>query len=322
MSANGQFIWTDSLKESIVGNIRQVFFGPDKQPKFLFATSNNIFCLDENGQHVENFPVNLPDSIRVTQLSVFNTTQKSSHRLLVSDEKGHFYMFDREGNLQTGWHPKIMESPVAAEPYHLTINGKDVVLVLQRNGYVYAFNLRGDIYPGFPVDLGTTLAAGIFVQPGKSFRQSELTVISTAGRKFTINLAGRVVRRQQLPRRSNQSVFALLPAPAGKSYIVARQEPGKVSLYDQNQKLLLEKNFITSSAKVVQYFDFGPLNRIYVLTETGPRKTYLYNYKANLIGQQPLDNELPVELRFNPETQRYTIYIAYNKILQKLVFRD
>jgi hypothetical protein len=111
-------------------------------------------------------------------------------------------------------------------------------------------------------------------------------------------------------------------APAAGSYIISRQERGKMSLYDQNGKLLLEKNFITSSRKITQYFDYGPLNKVYVLTETGPGKTYLYNYQALLIGQKPIDNKLPVSMQYNPRSQRYSLFISSGKSVQRIVFQD
>ena len=242
--------------------------------------------------------------------------------MLVTDKTGRVFMFDQVGNLQNNWSPKLLEAPLASAPQVFRINRSDVILVARQDGYIYAYNPQGSLYLGFPIDLNTDLAAGVFTQINATFRNSQVTIVSQAGEKITFNLSGQVLKREQLPQLSRRSVFELIPDLENKSYVITRQEPGKISLYDQTHKLLLERNFITSSRKLVQYFDFGPLDRIYALTETGPRKTYLYNYQAKLIGQKSLNNSLPVSIRFNNNTQIYSLHLAAGKELQRIIFRD
>jgi len=319
---NGQLIWSDSLDEAMVSPVYQVYIGPEKFAKQLFATSHHLFCLDQNGRSVENFPFNFPDTVAIKQLAVIDFQQNRDYRFLVSDQSGSLFMFDREGNMQNGWSPKVLESPLVITPQALKINGKDVILAVEQNGYIYAFNPRGEVYPGFPIDLENNLGPGVFIKTGASFGQSLFTVVTQTGQRITVNFSGKVVQRKNIPNRKRGSTYELIREPGEKSYIISKQEAGKVSLFDQNLRLLLERNFITSSRKLLQYFDFGPLNRIYVLTETGPRKTYLYTYQAKLIGQQALNNRLPVTLRFNVNTNIYTLFLAEQKELKRINFRD
>jgi len=319
---NGQIIWSDSLAEALVSPVYQVFLGAEKGAKQLFATPHHIYCLDQNGRAVENFPFNLPDTVNIQHLSVFDFQQNQDYRFLISDVSGSLFMFDAAGNLQNGWNPKVLESPLVVAPQRAKINGKDVLLVVEQNGYIYVYNPRGEVYPGFPVDLETTLSPGIFLNIGTSFAKSQFTVLTQQGQRVTLNFAGRVVQRRSVPGIKRNSTFELITEPAGKSYIISKQEAGKVSLFDQNLRLLLERNFITSSRKILQYYDFGPLNRIYALTETGPRKTYLYNYQAKLIGGQALNNRLPITLRFNANTNINALFLADDKALQRITFRD
>jgi hypothetical protein len=322
LQANGQVAWTDTLEHAISSPIYPVTFGPDKQGRYLFAAGNSIHCLSQSGRPVPNFPFNLPDSVEITRLAVLNFTHSQEPRLLIGDQSGHLFMFDMAGNLQEGWEPKSLGAPLAAVPQLYRVNGRDVVLVMLQNGYIYAFNSLGELYPGFPLNLDEPLHQPAFGEAGTSLRQTRLTVLSQKGRRLTFTLTGQVLAEQQLPTGGRGGIFELVAEPAGKSYIISRQQKGKLSLYDENLKLLLEKNFITSSRKITQYFDFGPLNRVYVLTETGPAKTYLYNYKALLIGQKPLDNKLPVTMQFNPRSQRYSVYSSFGKSVRRIVFQD
>jgi hypothetical protein len=320
--ANGEVAWTDSIEQAITSPVYPVTFGSDKQSKFLFAAGSSIHCLDQSGRPAPNFPFLLPDTVEITQLSVLDLAHSQEPRLLIGDQDGNLFMFDMAGNLQEGWGPKSLEVPLAASPQLYHVNGRDVLLVMLQNGYIYAYNSRGELYGGFPLQVEAPLQYPAFGAAGSSLRQTQLTVLSPEGLRVSFNLSGQVLAQEQLPASRPDARFELVSEPAGKSYIISRQQRGQVSLYDQNLKLLLEKNFITSSRKITQYFDFGPLNRVYVLTETGPAKTYLYNYQAKLIGQKPIDNKLPVTIQFNPRTQRYSVYNSIGKTVKRMVFRD
>ncbi|MGV3642038.1 MAG: hypothetical protein ACO1NZ_16055 [Adhaeribacter sp.] len=320
--ANGEVAWADSIEQAITSPIYPLSFGADKQHKYLFAAGSSIHCLDQNGRPVPNFPFHLPDSVEIAHLALLSFSHSQEPRLLIGDQGGNLFMFDMAGNLQPGWGPKKLEAALAATPQLYQVNGRDVLLVMQQNGYVYAFNSRGEPYPGFPFNLDEPLQQAAFGSAGTSLRSTQLTVLSTTGVKVSFNLAGQVLNRVQLPANRSDARFELLAEPEGKSYILSRQERGKTSLYNESGKLLLEKNFITSSPRLVQYFDFGPFNRVYVLTETGPAKTYLYNYQAQLIGNKPIDNRLPVAMQYNPRSERYSLYNLAGKTLRRIVFQD
>jgi hypothetical protein len=101
---------------------------------------------------------------------------------------------------------------------------------------------------------------------------------------------------------------------------VARQDLGRVTLYDADQKLVMEKNYVTSAPKLIQYFYFDPANVIYAITERGPRKTYLYDIDIALMGSGPLTNQWPVQLGFNALLQQYQIYLVQDNMLQQFSF--
>jgi len=319
---NGQVAWSDTLNNTLIAPIYPVVFGEDKRVKYLFTTANTIYCLDQNGRNVQNFPFNLPDSVLVQRLTLINSQQPNNQLLLLNDQRGNLFMFDVVGDLKSGWEPKQLGSPLASAPQYYQVNGREVILTFHQNGYVYAFNLNGILYPGFPLAFEGTFNSDVFMKAGNTLRATQFTTVTQEGQLISFNLAGQVQQRKQLPSTNRRANFSLILEPQRNSYIIARQEPGRISLYDQNQKLLLQKNLITSSRKLVQYFDFGPLNRIYTLTETGPRKTYLYNYKAKLIGQEALTNIFPVTIEFNKATNSYSLYMTMGNEVRKISFRD
>ena len=322
IAATGKRGWTDSVGTSVRGSIKQIEYGKDKKLRYLFATANRIHAVNNQGQNLENFPFNIGDSLNVQHLAVFDYDKSQNHRLLVDDVQGNLYMYDIRGNAIEGWQPRRMDYRLAAEPQHLRVGGREIILVLLENGYVYALNQKGDTYAGFPINLKSPLTSGAFVKIGADLRKSEVTVLSKYGSVITFNLQGSLQKREQLERPSKSAFFELVPESSnGKSYVIVRQEQGKVAVLDQDLNMLFEKRYVTSASKIAQYFHFGGDNKVYAITETGPQKTYLYTNKGKLIGNSTLENSKPVIIYYNDAANNYTLYKVFKKELQKISFR-
>lgn len=314
--------WTDSLNAMLQTGIESIEHPQDKKLRYIFATSGRIHAINNQSLSLENFPFNVSDSLRIQHLAVFDYEKNKDYRLLVDDEAGNLYMYDLRGAGVEGWQPRRLEHRLAATPQHVRVGNRDVILVLLENGYIYALNKQGVTYPGFPLSLKSPLTSGAFIKPAADLRRTEITAVTKYGNVITFNLQGRVLRRDQLPRPTKSAMFSLLPeSSVGRSFIVVRQDQGRVAAFGQDLKLLFEKRYVTSAPKIVQYYHFGGTRKLYAITETGPQKTYLYNTQATLIGNQSLRATHAPAIFYNEDTNNYTIYKSYRRELKKLNFK-
>ncbi|WP_439881594.1 hypothetical protein ACSX1A_00255 [Pontibacter sp. MBLB2868] len=322
IAATGKRGWTDTVGTSIRGGVKQIEFGPDNKLRYLFATANRIHAITNQGQNLDNFPFNLGDSVNIQHLTVFDYEKNGDYRLLVDDYLGNLYMYDMRGDAVGGWQPRRMDYRLAAEPQHIRVGGRDVVLVLLENGYVYALNRSGDAYPGFPISLKSPLTSGAVVKSGTDLRSTEVTAVTKYGKVITFNLQGKVLKREQLLRPSKSAFFDLVQEGSnGRSYVIVRQDQGKVALFDQDLNQIFEKRYVTSAPKIVQYFHFGGDNKIFAVTETGPQKTFLYNAKGKLIGNTTFENNQPVTIYYNEIANNYSLYKVFRNELKKVTFK-
>ncbi|QCR23328.1 PQQ-like beta-propeller repeat protein [Pontibacter sp. SGAir0037] len=321
ITAAGTRGWADTLSGAVRGTIKQIEVGPDKKLRYVFATSNRIHAINNQGQELENFPFNLTDTLRVQRVSVFDYEKDGNYRFLADDNLGNLYMYDFRGNAMPGWQPRRLDYRLAAEPQHIRVGGLDVILVLLENGYVYALNKEGETYPGFPFSLRVPLNSGAIAKAGADLRRTEITTVTRYGEVVVFNLQGTVLRREQLLRPSKRAVFELVPDNSNRSFIIVRQDLGKVAVFNQDLEEIFEKNYVTSAPKIVQYFHFGGDKRVYAITETGPQKTYLYDARAALIGGRSLESNQPVNIFFNEAANNYTLYKVYRRELKRLSFR-
>jgi hypothetical protein len=321
ITANGSRGWVDSVGAPIRGDIHQIEYGPEKKLRYVFATTNRIHAINNQGQALVNFPFNLADSLRIQHLAIFDYEKDGNYRLLVDDDLGNIYMYDMRGAGLPGWQPRRMDHRLAAEPQHLRVGGRDVLLVVLENGYIYALNRQGDTYPGFPISLNVPLTTGAVARIGADLRRTEVTAVTRYGNVVTFNLQGRVLQQEQLPRPSKRAMFELVPESSnGRSYIILRQEQGIVTVFNQDLKEVFKKRFVTSAPKAVQYYQFGGDNRMYAITETGPQKTYLYNSSGSLIGNRPLESSQPVTIYYNETADTYSLYKVFRRELKKIDF--
>ncbi|TXK37577.1 hypothetical protein FVR03_15165 [Pontibacter qinzhouensis] len=321
VSATGDKTWSDSLGSDIRGGVRQIEIGEDKKLHYVFATASRIHALNGQGKQLENFPFNVSDSLRLQHLAVFDYEGNGNYRLLTDDNMGNLYMFDMRGNAIEGWQPRRLDYRLAAAPQHLRIGNRDVILVLLENGYVYALNRNGDPFPGFPFSLRAPITSAGFARIGGDLRKSEVTVVTRYGEMVVFNLQGQVQKREQLLRPTKSAMFELVPDNREKSYVIVRQDLGRVTFFDQDLKQLFDKQYVTSAPKQIQYFHFGGDRKIYAVTETGPQKTYLYDFRADLIGDRALSSQQPVTISFNESTERYTLFKVFRRDLKKMSFR-
>ncbi|SMC00324.1 hypothetical protein SAMN00120144_1938 [Hymenobacter roseosalivarius DSM 11622] len=298
--------WSDTLPGPLVGSISRLPVGGNLG--YLLATPTQLHLLDPQGRSAPNFPLNLPDTVRASSLTAGPGIGKTPPGLLVGGGGGNLFLFDTNGRAFPGWQPKRLDFNLAAPPHYLVVGGRTVIVALLENGYVYAYNQQGNLYPGFPLSVGARLNTGAFVEAGTTLGRTRLTVVNQHGERITFSLGGDVVSRGRIATWNRNSVFRLVPELAGRGYVVAREEGGRVSIFDPSGRQLLTQNFLTSGRKPVQYFDFGAGRRVVVITEPAPHRAYIYDAQGRLVGGQPFVSTAP-EVGLHYETVTGTYYL-------------
>ncbi|SNC64510.1 hypothetical protein SAMN06265337_1094 [Hymenobacter gelipurpurascens] len=306
--------WSDTLPGPLVGS-------PYRMPGatgFLVASATQLFGYNSQGKPLPNFPFNLPDTLQATSLTVSPPGGNQPQRLLVAGSGSNLFLYNTQGRIFTGWQPRQLEFRLAAPPHYLTVNGLDVIVVLLENGYIYAYNQAGGVYPGFPISVGARMQSKALVETGSSLRRTRLTVVTQHGERVSFNLSGDIVARGRIATWSRNSVFHLVPDQEQRTYVVVREEGGRLALFDATGRQLLSQTFITSAPKQVQYFNFGAGRQVYAITEQGPSKAYLYDAKLRLLGGQPFDSTVPqIALDYNLPTATYHLFRVVGSELRR-----
>ncbi len=320
VSNEGEILWGDSLKQPIVTNIYQVDFYKNRKLQYLFATKNHLHLLDRNGDYVENYPIKLKDGVEAQFLSVIDYDNSKRYRFMVVDKNGHIYLYDKNGKNLEGWTPKKLEGPLAIPGFHIRVRGGDCMIGIQKNGVVNVMNRRGQMYPGFPLDLRIPNVNDVFVSIGNDFSSTKIIAISEEGELIEVNLNGKILKREQFYKPTKESKFWLVNDALQKTFVIARQEYNKISFLDRKGEIIFEKSLISSGELSVQYYNFSSDRQVFIVLDDEQEFAYLYDNTGKSFSFEPLECGFPVALIYSAKNDEYQLYKCYNNNLTMETF--
>ncbi len=311
LSANQEVLWIDSIKGKINSPVFQIDYYKNGKLQYLFSTPRYIYAIDRTGEYLPGFPVAFSGKNDIAFFTLVDYDKSKNYRYFFADTRGDLYIADKDGKLLDGWGPKEIKHPLASAPLHVRVRGQDFLVALQSNGVMHAFNRRGQSIKGFPVDFKTPVNNEVFAEAGSSNGNSKLTTITNDGSIIQINLAGKVIQREQLYRPSAQSKFKLVPEASGNGYIFTRQDANRIAIIDQAGKVLFEKDYMSTGIASSQFYDFGGGRKLFIVNDPVQAFSYLYDEKGNLVNFRPIETTKEVAIIFYESQGLYKIYKNY-----------
>ncbi len=320
VSAKGDILWKLSLAAPIVSRITQVDYYTNSKLQYFFSTQDGaIHLVDRLGRYIENYPIRNVTNV-LEYATVVDYDNSKRYRWLVASEQGDIFMYDKVGTNLDGWKPNRTEGRLSSEARHYRVRGRDYIIALQERGWVYVFNRRGERLRGFPLMLDTRLDSDLYLNPGIDQANTFFTLISKEGILIKFNLNGQVVSREQLYKPSRDALFTMIAERQGKSFIISRQEGGRVALLDENGKEIFQKDYISNAPLIVQYYDFGSGRKIYTVTDKEQELSYVYDQSGVLVNLQPFESVAAPAVTFSENSGKYTLYNIAGKKLQVFTF--
>jgi len=305
----GAITWKDSLGERIVGKVSQIDFYKNRKLQYLFGTTRAVHLMDRNGIYVEGFP--LVVDFEINYMSVIDYDHTKNYRILLADQKGNLYMYDKEGRILDGWNPRKMNEPLIVLPKHIRVRGKDAIIIVQANGEVHVLNRRGESFNGFPVTLENEISGDLHIEKGRDFGHTIFSTISVEGEMIQFDLNGDIVNKKQFYKPTKDTFFELVAGITGSDFVVTRQNAFRLSILNVEEKILVEKDYLTGDSRKLQYYDLGGDNNVYVVNDFIQGFGYIYNHKGELLNNIPINNEKEIGLLINSAKNKTYIYSTY-----------
>ncbi|MBW2963020.1 hypothetical protein [Mesonia aestuariivivens] len=292
---NGELHWKKQLDSRIVGDIQQIDIYNNGRLQLIFATQNQIYILDRNGNQVNPFPLKFNNTI-TQELSVFDYDHNSDYRFVLT-QNNQMSMLNKEGKKVNGFKFSTTDSELLQSPKHIRIGRKDYILVNEMNGTLHILNRTGDIRVPAKKDFN-------FSKNKWYLYKNLFTTTNINGELIQINESGKITTKD-LKLTENHNFLAnnttLISFDENELIINGKKAHLDYGLYTSPQ--LIETN-----------------NKTYIaITDTQTSKVYLFNNNANLIEGFPvygnskvsianMDNRGKLELCVKGEENSVLIY--------------
>lgn len=315
LGSDGEILWSDSLPGQIDTEIFQVDYFKNNKLQYLFAIDSVIFLIDRNGEAVADFPRHL-NNLSVAQLHLVDYDHSKNYRFLTADDSGNIHMFNQEFTSLEGWNPLALNSALTDQLFHVRARGKDRIIIAKENGIVELRNRRGELQPGFPLDLQFNIDGPIHFKVGSTFKSSIFTAVAKEGLVIQFDLNGTTHLKNQIDMEGSSSAFNLIIDPVQNDYIIARQDLNRLTVLAKDGEQIFEKDYQVNSLKEVQYYSLGIDKQLFIVRDTESGKVYLYNKNGGLVNSNTLYSDYPVSIVYRKSQAKCYIYTAVGQLLE------
>jgi len=289
IGADGKVLWKLAIDGFITTDVEQVDYFTNGKLQYFFATPGVLHVIDRLGNYVQPFPVKIKER-EIEFVSIVDYDHSKKYRFLVSGKSGRLWMYDKSGTNLEGWTPKDLGESLFAPARHYRIRGKDYIVAIREDGNVYLMNRRGELLKGFPLNLNARPSGEYHLEAGNSLQNTYFVLVSRDGFRINFTIDGKIHSRETLLKNTVDARFSLVDEKDSKSYLILRQEPKQLTLFDDNLKQVVSSDFLGNNSANVQYLDFGAGKKYVAITDNVQDLSFVYDGQGNLVTQIPVES--------------------------------
>ena len=272
LSNSGRVLWKKPLDSPIMSEVVQIDYYRNNKLQYLFNTANRIYLLDRNGNHVANFPVNLPSKAS-NGMAVFDYDNNRKYRFFIACENRRVYLYNDKGNIVSGWQFKKTDGLVVNPIQHFRSNGKDYITFAD-NKRNYICDRRGNIRVNLKKHFVRNTHSTFFIE-NKNANNDCLVTTSSEGLLMKINLADGAVSSSELLEIDDKHSFEVCHVNGKAHYLVA--QPNQLKCINASGKKLFEKDFDEEINLDVDQYQFSANNIKFGVCEKDNGQIHLLN---------------------------------------------
>ncbi|MEM1137258.1 MAG: hypothetical protein AAGI07_15575 [Bacteroidota bacterium] len=320
LNDSGNVQWRKAIWRHGVTAVSQVDIYKNNKLQYAFASNGQIHVYDRLGRNVNGFPINLPTYFKTEFLLPLRWKNDKEQRFLVAGvvpgntvkQEALLYLVNRYGGISRGWRPRRLEAAPATYPHYIEAEGKAHILVLLKNGSLYALNRNAKVHTGFP--LITNLVCSEPMAITTNVNEKLIHILSDGGEHLMVDLKGNLIKRSKLRNPSASSHFSLVNNEIEQQgFIMVRQDEKRVNIFDEAENLLFQYSFPKNDLKEVQYYHFSQGKSIISVFSAKYQKNWLFDTSGKLLLTTPFATDVPVSIMHLPNKRKYRILSIYKK---------
>lgn len=285
ISNNGGIIWSQEVDGPVLSEIIQIDYYNNNRLQYLFNTPGYIYLIDRNGNKVENFPVKLRETASAG-LAVFDYENNGKLRIPVPTTGKDILMYDRDGNIVSGWKFRQTDHIVSFPLRHVRIEDRDYIIVHDKFR-LYFLDRRGRERLKPKKQIEFSAENDVYFIGRNSLKDSRIIASSRKGEVFEFYFNGEV--KKILTAKTGPAHFFLPEDIVGsrqQEFIFA--DSSNLLVYNEEGKMVLSEKLPDNvSHKPVVYTFALTDKKIGIVTENSER-IYLINNDGSIYQGFPL----------------------------------
>lgn len=236
----GDVLWRNKLEAPLTGGISNIDFYNSNKKQIVFATENKIYVMDDQGNHLPNFPITIP-SRAIAQLSVIDPDGNNNYLYFVGCENGYVYGYEKGGRPLSGWNPNPDGKNVTLPVSYFRHNGKEFFMLTTNYGALRFYSRNGKpLYE--ELTTGAMLKRPFISIPGKGYVTAD-----AFGDTYFLNYEGKINKGNSPMDDCTDAIITMFTSKDFADLICVNTGRIAVYRYDSSEVLSYTfKNALTS----------------------------------------------------------------------------
>lgn len=286
--SNGKKIWSSNIQGKILGEPQFLKTSSDKKLRLLILTSQKAYILTRKD---EGFEINSSLVIKGLNSNAWAVAESGNQINLITSNGQCVSLSSETLEEISSSKQKLLENSLGPLPT-IGYKGQVYTVCLTENGLLGIVNNKGEFTTGFPLKTNMpTFSAPVLDQTDG---QIAILVLGQKGEFFKVNMAGKIVQKNQFFRPDTEFKFQLCASDKQNDWVVMRTNNKVVTVLDKTDKELFSVKDLAYGRKYMKYYNLGSGNRFYAIFN-GWTSYYLYNEKGEQVSDKPIiSNSAPI----------------------------
>jgi hypothetical protein len=304
----GRVLWRRPLPETIMGEVQQIDAFRNGKLQYFFNTKTHLYLIDRNGNNVDGFPAKLR-ATATNPVAVFDYDNNRDYRFFIAGEDRKIYVYNRMGNVVTGWDFDRSEKIIRKPIQHFRVSSRDYIVFADENR-TYILDRRGSERVK-PQSFFTVAPNSNFVLDESSSRNpARLVTTDSIGIVRFVYLDGKVEEKPiKKVGKNHYFDYQDVNGDGLKDFIFL--DGNQLFVFKHDGKELFSKKFQHDLLPQVVYFHFGSRDRKLGVTCSVSSQIYLINGDGNFYKGFPLKGTTPFSIgRFTNSKTTFNLIVG------------
>lgn len=308
INSAGRILWKLPLEGKIMGRAYQIDFYRNGKLQIIFNTKEKLYLIDRNGNHVERFPVSLR-SKATYGMSLFDYENNRDYRIFIPGEDKKIYVYNKEGNIVSGWLFGHTETIIDSYIHHFRIGNKDYIVATDDNR-IYILDRKGNSRVKMKENIAVSENNDIIPDIRSTDATPRIVTTDKSGTVCFIYFNGKI-EKEKIKDFSPEHYFDYIDLNGDGFFEYIYIDKKNLEVYNRKKSLLFSHSFDYNIDNRPVGYTFSSTDKKIGIVSEQANKIYLFNNNGELYKGFPVSGNTLFSIgRFKRNDRKYNLVVG------------